>query len=100
MDGVAMSYHCSEIPFVFYNTQLADTATGGGKVALALSEKMSQAWINFARTGNPNHPGLPAWKPFDAVNGGTMIFDNTCVVKNNHDKDLLPLVKPLIDRQR
>jgi hypothetical protein len=38
MDGVAMSYHCSEIPFVFYNTQLADTATGGGKAALALSD--------------------------------------------------------------
>jgi para-nitrobenzyl esterase len=94
LDGVAMSYHCSELPFVFYNTQVADTATGGGKEALALSAKMSQAWINFARNGNPNASGLPAWKPFDAANGGTMIFDNACAFKAGYDNDLLAAATP------
>jgi para-nitrobenzyl esterase len=39
------------------------SATGGGPVALAPQDKVSQAWINFARSGNPNQPGLE-WKPY------------------------------------
>ena len=47
----------------------------------ALSQQMSQAWIAFARSGNPNHAGLPTWRPYDATKRATMIFDrhNTLV---------------------
>ena len=48
------SYHTSEIPFVFNNIDKADTTIGGGEEAQLLSDRMSQAWINFARTGNPS----------------------------------------------
>lgn len=27
---------------------------------------MSSAWLNFARTGNPNAEGLPEWEPYTA----------------------------------
>jgi para-nitrobenzyl esterase len=94
MNGIAMSYHCSEIPFVFYNTQLADTATGGGPRALALSERVSQAWINFARFGDPNNSALPSWKPYDPVNGGTMILDDNCEFKYGYDKELMAILAP------
>ena len=36
---------------------------------------MSDAWIAFARTGGPNHPGLPAWSTYSIRHRATMIFD-------------------------
>ena len=47
---------------------------------------MSDAWIAFARTGNPNHEGLPAWPRFDAARGALMVFDNTCEAKSDYDR--------------
>ncbi len=38
---------------------------------------MHQAWIAFARTGDPNHRGLPAWPAYDAGERPTMRFDTT-----------------------
>ena len=94
LGGIAMSYHCSEIPFVFDNINLAGTATGGGKAAYALADKVSQAWINFARNGNPNHQGLPFWAAYTRDSGATMIFDSTCVVGKSHDSELMSLLVP------
>ena len=62
MGGFAMSYHTSEISFVMNNAKNYEFATGGGKEALALADKMSQAWINFAKTGNPNVTGQTRWE--------------------------------------
>lgn len=84
--------HSSEIPFVFDNIALAEESTGGGKDAYALAEKVSQAWINFARSGNPNHAGLPIWPAFTQQHGATMIFDNHCEVLVDHDKELMSLI--------
>jgi para-nitrobenzyl esterase len=64
--------------------------TGGGKEAKILEDKMSQAWINFARTGNPAHKGLPSW-PITSQNGATMFFDNKVEVRNHHDKELIEI---------
>lgn len=89
MGGIGMAWHCSEIPHVFANISLVPQATGGGADAYALSEKMSMAWVNFARTGNPNHAGLPEWPQFDAENGAVMIFDNVSEVRYHHDTALL-----------
>ena len=55
----------------------------------ARADKMSQAWINFARYGDPNHAGLPKWEPYTEENGTTMFFDNECVIKHHHDRELL-----------
>ena len=89
-----MAYHCSELPFVFNNITLSEMATGGGKTAQALADKMSQAWINFARTGNPNHNGLPEWPAYTRDGGATMIFDNEPVVVHHHDRELMSLLLP------
>jgi para-nitrobenzyl esterase len=89
MDGVYKSVHCMEIPFVFNNIARCEEMTGGGKEAYTLAGKVSQAWVNFARTGNPNHKGLPTWQKYSPEKGATMIFDNICVEKYHHDKEFL-----------
>ena len=93
MDGILRSTHCMEIPFVFNNADLHASMTGGGKEAVELADKMSQAWINFARTGDPNAEGLPQWPAYNPEEGAMMIFDNRCEVRYNHDKELMEFVR-------
>ncbi len=88
LDGRPRAFHCAEIPFVFYNTDVSAFATGGGDRPRQLAAKVSDAWINFARKGDPNHSGLPTWPAFKPQPGPTMIFDDTCEVKNDPDAEL------------
>ena len=90
--GKYKAMHCMELPFVFNNIARCEEMTGGTKEAYLLSDKMSSAWINFARNGNPNHSGLPNWTAYNAQNTSTMFFDNECVVKPQQDKELMELV--------
>ena len=76
--GKLRSFHTLEIPFVNYNVDDGKSMTGSGQDRYALQDKMSTAWTNFARTGNPNHKGLPTWTPFEMSKRATMIFDNNC----------------------
>lgn len=85
LDGRPRAYHCSELPFVFYNTDRCASMTGGGPEARELAGRIADAWINFARKGDPNHAGLPKWPKFDAETCPTMIFDTVSVMKNNPD---------------
>ena len=81
LDGMFRSTHCMEIPFVFNNVVRHASMTGGGAEAQALGEKMSNAWLNFARTGNPNAEDLPTWEPYTIEKGATMYFNNTSEIK-------------------
>jgi len=84
LSGRPRAFHCSEIAFVFDNTDRCETMTGGGAEARALAGKMCDAWIQFARTGDPNHAHLPRWPAFSAAQP-TMIFDNVPGVAMNPD---------------
>lgn len=42
----------------------------------ALAQSMSSAWVNFARTGNPNGPKVPPWPAYDLSNRPTMAWRN------------------------
>ena len=85
LDGRPRAFHCAEIPFVFCNTDRCANMTGGGPDARALSEKVSDAWVQFARTGNPNHPGIPKWEPFSPKTVPTMMFDNNVELVRDPD---------------
>ena len=84
------SFHGLDISLAFHTVDLRPDWTGNAEEAWALSEKMSAAWINFAKTGNPNVEGvLPKWESYTPQNGATMYFDNTCKIVNNHDRELM-----------
>jgi len=87
LGGRPMAFHCAELAFVFDNAARCENMTGNGAAAHALAAKMSEAWVHFASTGDPNHPGLPHWKPFDPATNGTMVFDNKCVFREHLDDD-------------
>ncbi len=73
--------HCIELPFMFGNIADWDKLDplmlkGGDRAEMGtLAKAMQGAWLAFARTGNPNHPGLPEWKTFDAKGRASFVFD-------------------------
>jgi para-nitrobenzyl esterase len=85
LDGTPLAYHCCELAFAFNNIDRCANATGGTPEARDLAAKVSQAWIQFARTGNPNHSGLPRWPAVTPGALPTMLFDTRCEVKDNPD---------------
>jgi para-nitrobenzyl esterase len=82
-EGKLKSFHTLEIPFVMENVDEAKSMTGTGQSRYALQDKMSAAWAAFARTGNPNHKGLPQWTAFNMAQRATMVFDNVCKLVND-----------------
>jgi para-nitrobenzyl esterase len=88
LNGRPMAFHCAEIAFVFDNTDRCENMTGGGKAARDLAEKVSEAWIAFARKGDPNHSGLPLWEPYADPTSQTMIFDQRCETRSRYDQRL------------
>jgi para-nitrobenzyl esterase len=81
--GRLKSPHTMEIPFAFDNVKISARLTGGGAEAMALADKISDAWIAFARTGDPNTPKLPRWPVFNAKDRPTMVFNNQSKVEND-----------------
>jgi para-nitrobenzyl esterase len=68
--------HTLDIALVFGNLEAEDSyAAGGGEAARTVSAAMMDAFIAFARTGDPNHPGLAVWTPYSLEGRETMVFD-------------------------
>jgi para-nitrobenzyl esterase len=81
LDNRPGTFHAAEISFVFDNAELCDHYSAGDPSALTLSRQMGGAWVSFARTGNPNHSGLPHWPTYTADTRATMYFDAPCEVR-------------------
>jgi para-nitrobenzyl esterase len=94
-DGKLKAFHTLDIPFVFENVDLATAMTGAHQSRYVLEDKMSAAWAAFARTGNPNHKGMPEWPAFDTTRRATMFLDNECRVVNDPNRDERLVLKAL-----
>ena len=68
------AFHGVEHPFVFRHLDQA-TGLGAGPEMTGLEAVMSNAWLAFARSGNPNHAGMADWPAFEMRNRATMIFN-------------------------
>ncbi len=93
VNGGITSFHCSEIAFVFHALGVPQvrTGTGGAPAALALQDKVSSAWLNFAKTGNPSQPGL-AFQPYTAAEPNGMVFDTVSQCYPLRDDTLVSLL--------
>jgi para-nitrobenzyl esterase len=74
MGGRLGACHAIELPFVFGTLDVPGMAMllGPGDPPTALSEAVMDAWVAFARTGDPNHAGLPKWPAYDGTTRQTM----------------------------
>ncbi|WAH64619.1 carboxylesterase/lipase family protein [Xanthomonas hortorum] len=69
------AFHTLDIPLVFDNTVQPGSRTGDGADAQRMAEQMSEALIAFARSGDPNHRGLPRWRQYSLQRRETLLFD-------------------------
>lgn len=93
LSGRLHSPHTIEIPFVFdnANTDAGVTMTGGGPQVGALAKTVSGAWVEFARTGKPAAPGLPAWPVYSPARRDSMHLDTKSSVAPYMDPAMLKL---------
>jgi para-nitrobenzyl esterase len=70
------AHHALEVPFVFDELDAAALVVGSITPAMReLATLMSTTWVQFARTGDPNHAELPAWQPYATQDRTTLLFD-------------------------
>jgi para-nitrobenzyl esterase len=86
-DNRMRAFHCLDICFWFYNTDLMLSHTGGGSRPRELSLKMASSLVNFMKTGDPNGGGLPEWPRYTSEFGETMILDDISEVNNDPDRE-------------
>lgn len=83
----AGAYHASEIPYVFNNADWGVTgAVSPSPTDRQLADQMSDYWVAFARTGDPNGGGRPIWPKYAPSERRYMRFEDT----PRPDRDLLP----------
>lgn len=90
VDGGRTPWHCADIPYVFHNTKLTPVTWEEGVTERA-EQEIFGAVMAFARTGDPNHSAIPAWKPSAPGEEWTLIIDRKTEVRCNHDAALIPL---------
>ncbi|MES1201801.1 MAG: carboxylesterase/lipase family protein [Pseudomonadota bacterium] len=84
--GIYGAPHTLDIPLVFGNLEASRFIGARTPEAEAVSQVMMDAFIAFAKTGDPNGGGLPRWSPYTLGARETMIFDNTSRMENDPRK--------------
>ncbi len=86
-DGRYKAPHTMDLPFAFDNVALAPGMVGDTPEqqlrAQAMATAVTESYIAFAKTGNPNNRHVPKWPNFDLANRPTMIFDDKVRVEDD-----------------
>ena len=82
LGGVLGACHAMELPFVFHNVDDPRMALflGEGPTPSDLADQIQDAWIAFARSGNPSTASLPEWPSYDQERRATMELAEPCRV--------------------
>ena len=79
--------HALEIPFVFNTLALfQNIGVQVDGATQALSDRMQDAWISFARSGSPDTEAMP-WPAYDPASRSTMIFNNDSRITEDPDAE-------------
>lgn len=89
------AWHCSDIPFVFHNTDKVEICNIPG-VTDKLEQQIFKSVMQFARSGDPNYNESINWKSVTPEDEPTMIFDRKCEVRHNFDDKLLALLEEIL----
>ena len=93
--------HALDIAFVFDNVARSLSYTGPETAQTKrMADLMADAWIAFARTGNPNTAALPQWPAYNVQQRATMIFDVDPEVVNDPDSAERELLQRLLPEGR
>ncbi|HKI74556.1 MAG TPA: carboxylesterase family protein, partial [Pseudomonadales bacterium] len=74
--GRRITPHSLDLPFMFDNVSKAPDMVGPEtEETAAMAHAMSETWLAFARTGNPNNAAIPPWNAYDLDTRTVMLFD-------------------------
>ncbi|HUZ95081.1 MAG TPA: carboxylesterase/lipase family protein [Edaphobacter sp.] len=75
--------HTMDIPFAFDNVEIAAAMTGGGADAQKVADQVSDTFIAFARTGDPNNRAIPKWSRYELTHRSTMIWNTVSRIEDD-----------------
>ncbi len=77
------AFHTLDIPLIFDNIHQPKARTGTGKEAQQVADQLSGALLALAKTGKPDHEGIPTWKPYTLEKRETLVVDATSTLVND-----------------
>jgi para-nitrobenzyl esterase len=91
------AFHAAELEYVFNTLGATDRPWEDSDRQLA--GRMISYWVNFAATGNPNGPGLPAWPAYDPKTDRTMELGARAGERPVPNRAQLDFLKGFLDRE-
>jgi para-nitrobenzyl esterase len=91
------SGHGSDVPYHFQTLATRGTPRTED---VALSDMISSYDVNFAKTGDPNGPGLPQWPAFTDQNQQVMVFDAAPSARSYPLLERVKVLDPYFERLR
>jgi para-nitrobenzyl esterase len=90
--------HTSEVPYVFDNT--GGNTSQFDEIDRAVSGAMADAWVRFAKTGNPKGGGLPQWPASRSPDYRLLDFGDAATAPSNVDTPAIELFQRAFETMR
>ncbi len=77
------AFHCIDLPLLFGTFAAPGADTGSDVAVRRMSQTIRSHFLAFARHGDPNLAGAPAWPAYDLARRATMVFNVDSHVEDN-----------------